>query len=203
MQSVRQIAQEIVAREGGFVDDPDDPGGATKYGVTIHTLRRLGIDLTRDGVVDRRDVRALSRDQAVDIFISYYFEKPRLGLTPEALQPSLFDMYVNAGSQAVRILQRLLVQMGFAVIVDGVTGPQTAKACAQAAMPDPLALRDAYGVARRNYYFRLADQRPGSRKYVRSRAGGKGGWIRRAEAFLSPAYHLSQDEFQERVAAWG
>ena len=49
MQTVRQIATEIVAREGGFVDDPDDPGGATKYGVTIHTMRRLGLDLSGDG----------------------------------------------------------------------------------------------------------------------------------------------------------
>ena len=45
MQTVRQIAHAIVAREGGFVNDPDDPGGATNHGVTIHTMRRLGIDL--------------------------------------------------------------------------------------------------------------------------------------------------------------
>ena len=34
MQSIHEIASDIVAREGGFVNDPDDPGGATKYGVT-------------------------------------------------------------------------------------------------------------------------------------------------------------------------
>ena len=43
MQSVKELAKEIVAQEGGFVDDPDDPGGATKYGVTLGTLRRLGL----------------------------------------------------------------------------------------------------------------------------------------------------------------
>ena len=203
MQTVQQIARQIVAREGGFVDDPDDPGGATKFGVTIHALRRLGIDVTRDGMVDHRDVRALSRNQAVQIFIAHYFEKPRLKLAPDVLQPSLFDMYVNAGSQAVRILQRLIVQMGYSVAVDGVMGPQTARACEDAAKPDPLTLRDAYGVARRNYYFRLADRRPASRKYVRSQKGEKGGWIKRAEEFLSPNYHLDQTEFLERVAAWG
>ncbi|NBR54295.1 MAG: peptidoglycan-binding protein, partial [Rhodobacteraceae bacterium] len=32
MQSVIEIAREIVAREGGFVDDPDDPGGPTNHG---------------------------------------------------------------------------------------------------------------------------------------------------------------------------
>lgn len=35
MKSVSEIAEEIVTREGGFVNDPDDPGGATKYGVTL------------------------------------------------------------------------------------------------------------------------------------------------------------------------
>lgn len=203
MQTVRQIAQEIVAREGGFVDDPDDPGGATQYGVTIHTLRRLGLDLDRDGDIDIQDVRALSRAQAVDIFVSHYFRRPRIGDLPTVLHATVFDMYVNAGAQAVKILQHLLREMGYAVAIDGVIGPQTAGAAYRAAQPEAVALRDAYGVARRNYYFRLADRRPASRKYARTRAGGKGGWIRRAEAFLSRKYHLSAEAFQRRVAAWG
>lgn len=202
MPSVREIAEEIVAREGGYVNDPDDPGGATNHGVIIHTLRRLGLDLTGDGVVDSADVRVLRRDQAVGIFIRDYYERPRIAELPVALQPSLFDMYVNAGANAVRILQRLLGEMGFRVTVDGVIGPQSAAAARNAADPDPLALADAYGVARRNYYLRLADARPASRKYARSRSGSKGGWITRAEAFLSPRYHLSDAEFRERTARW-
>lgn len=203
MQSVRQIAEEIVAREGGYVNDPDDPGGATNFGVTIHTMRRLKLDLDGDGVVGVSDVRRLSRAQAVDIFVTHYFERPRIAEMPEALQASLFDMYVNAGGNAVKILQRLLNEMGFNVSVDGAIGPQTLTAAYEAADPDGLALRDAYGVARRNYYFRIADRRPASRKYARSRAGNKGGWIKRAEEFLSPRYHMSKEQFQARVAAWG
>ncbi|WP_170329996.1 holin-associated N-acetylmuramidase [Ruegeria arenilitoris] len=202
MQTVRQIATEIVAREGGFVDDPDDPGGATKYGVTIHTMRRLGLDLSGDGAINGADVRMLSKSHAIDIFVQHYFEHPRLSLLPQVLHSTVFDMYVNAGRQAVKILQRLLREMGFGVAADGVVGPKTARACQNAADPDPVALRDAYGVARRNFYFRLADHRPASRKYARSRAGGKGGWIRRAEEFVSPTYHLSDAEFQRRVAGW-
>ncbi|WP_299945867.1 holin-associated N-acetylmuramidase [uncultured Ruegeria sp.] len=202
MQTVRQIAEGIVAREGGFVDDPDDPGGATKYGVTIHTMRRLGLDLDGDGTVTRKDVRALSKAEAVEIFINHYFEKPRLGVLPEALQASIFDMYVNAGAQAVQILQSVLRQMGYRVAIDGVIGPQTVSAAGDAAKPKPLALRDAYGVARRNYYFRLADRRAALRKYARTRAGGKGGWIKRAEEFLSPKYHLSAADFQKRISGW-
>jgi len=202
MQTVRQIATEIVAREGGFVDDPDDPGGATKYGVTIHTMRRLGLDLSHDGKVDSADIHMLSQPQAVDIFVQHYFEFPRLDLLPNVLHPSVFDMYVNAGNQAVKILQRLLREMGFELAVDGMVGPKTAQASRHAAEPEPIALRDAYGVARRNYYFRLADHRPASRKYARTRAGGKGGWIKRAEEFLSRTYHLSDADFQRRVAEW-
>lgn len=202
MLSVRQIADDIVAREGGFVNDRDDPGGATKYGVTIHTMRRLRLDLTGDGVVSVADVRALSRAQAVDIFVTHYFERPRIAEMPEVVRSSLFDMYVNAGANAVKILQRLLRDMGFSVGVDGAIGPQTLAAAHKAADPDGLAFCDAYGVARRNYYFRLADQRVASRKYARTRRGGKGGWITRAEAFLSPKYHLTSAEFQRRIAAW-
>ena len=45
MQTVTQIAKDILAREGGYVNDPDDPGGATNHGVTVHTMRRLGLGL--------------------------------------------------------------------------------------------------------------------------------------------------------------
>ena len=203
MQTVKQIANDIVAREGGFVNDPDDPGGATNHGVTIHTMRRLGLDLTGDGMVGVADVRALTRDQAVEIFVEHYFHRPGIGQLPETLQASVFDMYVNAGGNAVKILQRLLRQMGHDIAVDGAIGPQTVEAAQTAQATAPAHLADAYGIARRNYYFRLADRRPASRKYARTRAGGKGGWIKRAEAFISPRYHMTRAEFQERVASWG
>jgi lysozyme family protein len=202
MQTVEQIAQEIVAREGGYVDDPDDPGGATNFGVTIHTMRRLGLDLTRDGVVDALDVRALTRDQAVALFIDHYYQRPGIARLPQGLQPSVFDMYVNAGSNAVKILQRLLREMGQEIEVDGVIGPQTAAAAEAAAKAAPDHIADAYGIARRNYYLRLADARPESRKFARSRTGGKGGWIKRAEVFISPRFHLSQAQFNARISAW-
>ena len=203
MQSVRQIAEEIVAREGGFVNDPDDPGGATNFGVTIHTMRRLGLDLDGDGDVDVADVRRMTRARAVDIFIEQYYHRPGIDRLPAALRASVFDMQVNAGANAVRILQRLLREMGETVDVDGVIGPQTVAAADTAARAAPDHIADAYGIARRNYYFRLADARPALRKFARTRAGGKGGWIRRAEDFIAPRYHLSAVEFQRRVAAWG
>ena len=203
MPDVRQIAAEIVAREGGFVDDPDDSGGATKHGVTLSTLRRLGLDLDRDGDVDEQDVRRVSRDLAIDLFVQHYFEAPRIANLPQVLHTSVFDMQVNSGSNAVKILQRLLNQMGQRVLVDGLIGPQTIAATEAAAAMAPDHLADAYAIARRNYYFGLADRRASLRKFVRTRRGAKGGWITRAEEFMSPRYHLTDREFESRVAAWG
>lgn len=203
MKSVTDIAREIIAREGGFVNDPADPGGATKYGVTLGTLRRLGLDLNRDGAVTARDVKLLTPDQAVEIFVTHYFKAQNLDQLPAAVQASVFDMQVNAGGQAIRILQEVLVRMGHAVAVDGVLGPKTIEAARLAAAPDPQLFTDAYGIARRNYYYALAARRPASRKYATTRAGTKGGWILRAEEFISPRFHLSAAQHRARVAKWG
>lgn len=198
MKNVRQLATEIVAREGGFVNDPDDPGGATNFGVTIHTLRSL-----RPGQqIGVEHVRALTREEAIDIYIEHYFNRPRIAELPEPLWATVFDMYVNAGANAVRILQRLLVQMGLQVAADGVIGPQTIEATHRAIAMAPSHLVDAYGIARRDYYYRIADQRPASRKFARRRDGGKGGWITRAEEFISARFHLSDAEHRVRTRGW-
>lgn len=203
MPSVIDIAKEIVAREGGYVNDPDDPGGATNHGVTLKTLRSLGIDLTGDGRVDADDLRRLDPEKAAEIYVEHYFRRTGIALLPEALQAPVFDMYVNAGNHAVRILQRLLNEMGQNLAVDGGIGVKTAEAAGAAAGDDPALLADAYGVARRNYYYALADARPQSRKFARRRDGGKGGWIVRAEEFISPRFRLSEAEHRERTATWG
>ncbi|MFN3845963.1 MAG: holin-associated N-acetylmuramidase [Paracoccaceae bacterium] len=201
--TVRQLAEDIVAREGGFVNDPDDPGGATNHGVTINTLRRLGLDLNGDTRIDVADVRELTRKQAVDVYVEHYFTRPGIGALPEVVQASVFDMYVNAGLNAVKILQRLCTDMGFPCDPDGQIGPQTIRAAQGAYDAAPNHFADAYGIARRNYYYALADARPQSRKYARRRDGGKGGWIARAEEFISPRYHLTLAQHAARVAKWG
>lgn len=202
MQSITRIADEIVAREGGYVNDPDDPGGPTNHGVTLGTLRAAGRDLTGDGRIDTADVRTVSPALAREIFLERHYRAPRIDELPEVLQPSVFDMHVNAGANAVKILQRMLAKMGHPVAVDGVIGPQTLAAARAATRAAPDLIADAYGIERRNYYYRLADARPASRKYARRRDGGKGGWILRAEEFISPRFHLSEAEHRARVAAW-
>jgi lysozyme family protein len=203
MHSVESIAEAIVGREGGYVNDPDDPGGATNHGVTIHTMRALGMDLDGDGDIDPADVRALPREKAVEIYVEHYFRRPKLHLLPAPLQPSVFDMQVNAGTNAVRILQRLMTRFGSRVRDDGVIGPATVRAVTLAMSMAPDHLVDAYGIERRNYYYRLADKRAASRKYARRRDGGKGGWITRAEEFIAERFHFTRAQHDERTRAWG
>ncbi len=203
MSRVETIADAIIAREGGYVDDPDDPGGATNFGVTIHTMRRLGLDVTGDGQVTADDVKRLTRLEARRIFIDEYYHRPRISWLPIAVQPSVFDMQVNAGNHAVRLLQKLLLKMDFNIAVDGHIGPATKMAAASAAKSASILFVDAYGIERRNYYYALADRRAASRKYARTKHGGKGGWIKRAETFISPRFHLSDTGHRERIKAWG
>ena len=202
MKTVDDIAREIVAREGGWVKDPADPGGATNHGVTIGTLRRLGLDLDRDGRVTEADLRRLTPEGAARIFVEHYFRRPGIDRLPPVLHATVFDMQVNAGSQAIRLLQRLLTRMGFPCAVDGLIGPRTVATAQAAARAAPGHLADAYAIARRDYYYALADARPASRRFARRRDGGKGGWIARAEEFLSPRYHLTEAQHRERTAQW-
>ncbi len=171
--------------------------------MTIGTLRRLGLDLTGDRKVTTADVKAVTRTKARDIFIREYYFAPKINELPEPVQASVFDMQVNAGANAVKILQRLLGKMDQPVSVDGAIGPHTIRAAKLAQKAAPNHFADAYGIERRNYYYSLADRRPASRKYARTRDGGKGGWIRRAEAFISERYHLSDAQHTQRIMQWG
>ena len=123
MQHIIDIAQEILKAEGGFVNDPDDPGGPTNYGVTLKTLKRLGPDLNKDGRVDIADLKQLIATQAVQIFVQDYFYKPQIDQLPHMLHAPVFDMYANAGSHAVKVLQRTLILFDIDITVDGVPLP--------------------------------------------------------------------------------
>lgn len=197
MVNVDQLINELLVREGGYVNDPDDPGGATNFGITIHTLSEVeGRKCTPS------DVRALSKSKAKEIYRELYYIKPNIHKVPMELQGSVFDMYVNAGTRAVKILQETLGLFGHNMGVDGVLGPITQKTANDVFRDVGVYLVDAYAIERREFYYRLADGRKSSRKYANTRAGNKGGWIKRAEEFMSEKYRYSLDDHRKRTANW-
>ena len=207
--TARQIAESIIDDHEGsaFTNDPDDRGGPTKYGVTLATAKRYGLDIDGDQDVDIDDIRKLPRETAVSVFLMEYYQEPGIsGLLPKmalsglTLRASLFDQAVHSGAKrAIKMLQQLCVDCGEKIGVDGKIGPGTKRAVERLAKRDTDHLTDAYAIERRNRYLRIAQKNPSQVKYVVGRDGGKGGWVSRSESFLRSQYHLSGDEWR-RVA---
>ena len=120
----------VLEHEGGerYTDDPKDPGGATKWGISLRALRGLGPvygDLDDDGDVDADDVAALSLDDARRIYRERYWADWLDQLHPQ-VAVRLFDHWVNAGPRsAALIAQRACRAHGQAIAEDGVVGPKT------------------------------------------------------------------------------
>lgn len=113
----------VLAQEGGYADDPRDPGGATNRGITRRTLAEA-----RGHPVDRQDVRALTEDEAKRIYRRFYWDAVRGDDLSAGLDLSVFDIAVHSGpARAARLLQGVL-----AVAADGAIGPATLAAAARA-----------------------------------------------------------------------
>lgn len=196
MIDVEQITEEIVHREGGFVNDPDDLGGATSWGVTLKTLQGIR------GSATIEDIKNLTQDEAEEIYIEHYYKKTKISKLPEPLQATVYDMQVNAGRNAIKILQTVANQFGTNLKADGYLGSKSIAAINEIYFDTKSHLVDAYSIARRDYYFKLGDNRSQSRKYCVTRRGKKGGWIKRAEEFISSKYHMTQKDFDKRIAKW-
>ena len=106
-----QAFSVLMRHEGGLVDDPNDPGGLTKYGISQRAYPAL-------------DIRALTLDQAAAIYRRDYWGPAGCEAVPDALREDLFDMAVNSGIQAAaKCLQRAVGETE-----DGSIGPATLQA---------------------------------------------------------------------------
>ncbi|MGS4944288.1 glycoside hydrolase family 108 protein [Meridianimarinicoccus sp. RP-17] len=134
----------IFRHEGGFVDDPADPGGATNMGITIGTLAAV-----RGTPVSREDVENLTRDEARQIYRAHYWNALGCDSLPPGIDLVVFDFGVNAGvSRSAKLLQKLVH-----VEADGEVGPITVGA---ARAIDPVHIVNAFSDARMDHYRSLS-----------------------------------------------
>jgi Glycosyl hydrolase 108 len=111
-----RCVEMILKHEGGYVDHPQDPGGATNRGITFATLKAW-----RDQPITKQDVKDLTVEEAKDIYYANYWNALRCDELPDGVDLVVFDFGVNAGvGRAAKTLQRS-VGAGD----DGVIGPVT------------------------------------------------------------------------------
>jgi lysozyme family protein len=121
--------RKILEHEGGYVNHPDDPGGATNKGITIATFRRY---IKRDGTI--ADLKALTTQQAVDVYKAQYWDKVQGDDLPSGVDYTVADFAVNSGpSRAAKYLQAAL-----GVTQDGAIGPQTIQAANEIINPKAI-----------------------------------------------------------------
>lgn len=107
--------------EGGYVNDPRDPGGETQFGISKRSY-------------PKENIKALTRERAIELYRRDYWDKPGCDKLPPKLAVALFDCAVNQGAGiAPQLMQRAL-----GVNADGIIGPITAAAAAKADQDDAV-----------------------------------------------------------------
>jgi lysozyme family protein len=163
----------LLEMEGGFVQDPADPGGATNKGITLATFsicsrELLGLEPTLD------NLRNLTDEQAGTIYNALYWSKIRGDqIASQNLANIVCDFYVNAGAHATKLLQTVANEMGGGLPVDGVIGPASLQALA-ALDQDEVYRR--YRAGRIAYYQSLVRRQPSLARFLN-------GWLKRVDAF--------------------
>lgn len=115
--------------EGGYTDDPDDPGGKTKYGITESTLRIV----KRRGVISAQNVKELTREDAKRIYKHLYWDRLKCDYMPPYTALLVFDTAVNQGlffgalhlQSALNDLHRYSDAPVYRLKKDGIIGKKT------------------------------------------------------------------------------
>jgi len=119
MTRAEQIIPLILKHEGGYVNNPADPGGATNKGITIATFRRY---IKPGGTI--ADLKALTTEQATVVYKRQYWDAVLGDMLPLGVDYTVADFAVNSGpSRAAKVLQAVV-----GVKQDGRIGPATLKA---------------------------------------------------------------------------
>ncbi len=150
----------VLAMEGGYVNDPSDSGGETNFGISKASYPDL-------------DIRALTRDQALDIYRRDFWHGTRIYSLSDAVAGVTLDLAINMGPKpAIILAQTALRDTGAILTPDGVIGGLTIAASGSASVPRFMAALRWRAVL---HYLALVDHSPALRRF-------RDGWLRRATA---------------------
>ena len=119
LKTFDEIIEQVLEHEGGYVDDPTDSGGETKYGISKKAY-------------PNEDIKALTVERAKELYKRDYWDRFKVDNLPDRIRHIYFDMCVNmGGGRATKILQEACNSKNSNKIdVDGGIGKNTIKASA-------------------------------------------------------------------------
>lgn len=182
----------VLAREGGFVDDKADRGGATKYGISLRFLKAEGgldldrdghndFDLDMDGDLDAADIRKLTPANARFLYYRCFWQRLDCESLPSPIGEMVFDQGVNGGNLAAKkLLQRAInARLGalgkVPLKVDGQIGEVTRAALRNVIVVGGIdELAEAFREAVRARYRAIVAADPRQKRFLR-------GWLARAD----------------------
>ena len=158
----------IIAKEGGYIDDPYDKGGATKYGISSRFIKANDLKI--------KDVRELTLLQAKEIYSIFFWQPLKIDkINDSTVQLFLFDTAVNCGKEkAVFLLQESINSISN-IAVDGRIGNETIGTCNSiTSQPKQYKLLKQLLLSKRiAYYVHVVNVDESQRKFLR-------GWVNRA-----------------------
>ncbi|MCE9941458.1 glycoside hydrolase family 108 protein [Serratia liquefaciens] len=170
----------VLGKEGGYVNDPTDKGGETKYGISD---KRDGIadgmtDVDGDNKPDTR-IKDLTLEQASQIYFRDYWYPSYCSDWPDGISLIVFDSAVQHGvEKAKKLLQEAAGFSGKAV--DGIIGKNTRASVLTA---DPEWLLTRYLLRRARYYAEIIKSNPSQAKYLN-------GWFNRLDSVTNAAWEV-------------
>ena len=161
----------VLMHEGGFVNDPADPGGATNFGVSLRWLKSQGLLTEVEHSTNTDDpieaVKKMTRDEACGFYKQYWWDAYKYGdILAQMVAGKVFDTAVNVGApRAHRWLQTVVD-----VPADGIIGPAT---LAKVNAANSVLLLSDYQNEQANFYRGLVQAKPALGKFLK-------GWLLRA-----------------------
>lgn len=172
MANIALLVPIIQKWEGGYVFDPDDPGGHTFMGITLKTWQKAGYDKTGDGNIDADDLRLITYEEMITAILKpYYWDVWQADhIRNQSIANLLVDWIWCSGARTIVIVQHILE-----LKTDGIVGNKTLSAINN--YPEPYELHKLIKAARIYYIDSICEQRPVLSKFKR-------GWKNRIADFV-------------------
>ena len=165
MKSFDDFFNYLLFVEGGYVNNPNDPGGETKYGISKRSYPDV-------------DIKNLTKEEAKEIYIKDYWNKYKCNELPYPVNFVYVDAIINSGPKTSgKLLQESANVLGHNLVVDGLVGPKTRKAVSSI---DPITLSSVYINKRMIFYRHIAKGR--SKNFIHL-------WIHRLEYLFKEIFN--------------